>query len=151
MITVVQRVNRASVHVDGELCGTIELGALLLVGVETGDSEADADATADKISKLRFFPGATPMDKTLAEVGGGCLVVSQFTLAGVVAKGNRPSFSNAAPPDVGERLYLRVAEGLRARGLAVALGRFRAHMHVALENDGPVTFVVRVQGGRVLG
>lgn len=150
MITVVQRVNRAAVHVDGAEIGRIELGALLLVGVEVGDTADDADATAHKIAKLRFFAGATPMDKTLAEVGGGCLVVSQFTLAGALAKGNRPSFTAAAPPELGEQLYLRVAEGLRAHGLPVALGRFRAHMHVMLDNDGPVTFVVRAQGGRVV-
>ncbi len=150
MITVVQRVNRAAVHVGGQEVGRIELGALLFVGVETGDTSDDAEATAHKIAKLRFFPGATPMDKTLAEVGGSCLVVSQFTLAGALAKGNRPSFTAAAPPDVGELLYARVAEGLRGCGLSVATGQFRAHMHVTLENDGPVTFIVRVQGGRVL-
>jgi D-tyrosyl-tRNA(Tyr) deacylase len=150
MITVVQRVRAASVCVDDVEIAAIGEGALLLVGVEAGDSEADADATAAKVSKLRFFPGATPMDKTLADVGGSCLVVSQFTLAGDVAKGNRPSFTAAAPPEQGERLYLRVVEGLRGLGLPVATGRFRAHMRVTLSNDGPVTFVVRVRGGRVV-
>lgn len=149
MITVVQRVSRAAVHVAGEPVAAIARGALLLVGVENGDTELDAEATAGKVARLRFFPGTTPMDLTLADVGGACLVVSQFTLAGALAKGNRPSFTAAAPPEVGEQLYLRVAAGLQAQGLAVGLGRFRAHMQVTLENDGPVTFVLRVQGGRV--
>jgi D-tyrosyl-tRNA(Tyr) deacylase len=150
MITILQRVTHARVTVDDAVVGAIELGALLLVGVEVGDTPADADATASKVSKLRCFPGATPMDKTLAEVGGACLVVSQFTLAAAVAKGNRPSFIGAAPPELGEQLYLRVAEQLRATGLQVATGQFRAHMHVELLNDGPVTFVIRARDGKVL-
>jgi len=149
MITVVQRVLRAAVVVDGEEVATIGHGALLLVGVEVSDTEADALATADKIAKLRFFPGATPMDRTLADVGGACLVVSQFTLPAALAKGNRPSFTAAAPPEHAERLWLRVADALRATGLPVGLGRFRAHMQVSLVNDGPVTFLVRARDGRI--
>lgn len=102
MKTVVQRVARACVRVDGEIVGAIEHGALLLVGVERGDGLVDADATAQKIARLRFFPGATPMDRTLAEVGGGVLVVSQFTLAATLAKGNRPSFARAEDPSLAE-------------------------------------------------
>mgnify|MGYP001581273734 CR=1 FL=1 len=126
MKTVVQRVARAKVTVDGETIGAIERGVVVLVGVERGDTDADADVTAGKIAKLRCFPGATPMDRTLAEVGGNALVVSQFTLAGSVAKGNRPSFTEAEEPARAETLYLRVADGLRAAGVPVATGRFRA-------------------------
>ena len=151
MITVLQRVERARVVVDGVIVGEIGVGALLLVGVEVGDGEADADATASKIAKLRFFPGATPMDRTLLDVGGACLVVSQFTLAAALAKGNRPSFTAAAPPALGEQLYLRIAEGLKAAGITCALGQFGAHMHVELTNDGPVTFILRARGGRIEG
>lgn len=149
MITVVQRVQRASVHVDGALVSSISHGALLLVGVEVDDKPADAEATADKIARLRFFPGATPMDRTIADIGGACLVVSQFTVAGALTRGNRPSFTAAAPPELAEQLYLLVADGLRARGLPVELGRFRADMQVELQNDGPVTFLLRVKDGKV--
>ena len=151
MITVLQRVERARVVVEDAVIGEIGLGALLLIGVEVGDGDADADATASKIAKLRFFPGATPMDRTLLEVGGGCLVVSQFTLAATLAKGNRPSFTAAAPPALGEQLYLRVADGLAAAGIPCAFGQFGAHMHVELTNDGPVTFILRARAGRIEG
>ena len=150
MKTVVQRVTRARVTVDGETVGSIDHGAVLLVGVERGDTDADADATAQKIGKLRFFPGASPMDRNLLDVGGGVLVVSQFTLAGALAKGNRPSFTDAEDPARAEQLYLRVASQLQAQGLAVATGRFRAAMAVELVNDGPVTFLCFARGGRVL-
>lgn len=150
MKTVLQRVKRASVRVDGEVVGSIDHGALLFVGVEAGDTDADADATVRKVAALRFFPGATPMDRTLTDVGGGCLVVSQFTLAGQVRKGNRPSFTQAAPPDEAVRLYERVAEGLRATGLTVATGTFRASMEVELVNDGPITLFVFTAEGRVI-
>lgn len=149
MLTVIQRVSRAAVRVDGEVVGAIERGALLLVAVERGDGEADAVATARKIASLRFFPGATPMDRTLAEVGGACLVVSQFTLAGSLRKGRRPSFDGAEAPERARALYEAVAEALRAEGLPVATGRFAAHMEVELENDGPVTFILRSSGGQV--
>jgi D-tyrosyl-tRNA(Tyr) deacylase len=149
MITVVQRVIRAAVRVDEAVVGEIGRGALLLVGVERGDGEADADATAAKIAKLRFFPGATPMDRTLAQVGGACLVVSQFTLAAAVAKGNRPSFTAAEDPARAEALYLRVVDGLAAHGLPVATGSFGAKMAVELVNDGPVTLLVPCRDGRV--
>lgn len=151
MITLVQRVTRASVCVEDAVVGSIDRGVLLLVGVERGDTPADADVTARKVAALRCFPGRTPMDQTLAAVGGGCLVVSQFTLAGELAEGNRPSFTAAAPPEVAEPLYLRVAEQLAAVGLPVATGRFGAMMQVQLINDGPVTLVLTVRGGRVVG
>ena len=111
--TILQRVSRASVRVDGEVIGAVERGVLLLVAVERGDSEADAMTTARKIASLRIFPGRTPMDLDLAQVGGACLVVSQFTLAGTVRKGRRPSFDAAEAPAEAEALYLRVAEELR--------------------------------------
>lgn len=150
MRTLVQRVARAAVHVDGEIVGAIERGLLLFVGVEDGDADADADATATKIAKLRVFPGRTPMDRSVVDLSGGVLVISQFTLAGSLAKGNRPSFTRAAEPAEAERLYLRVAEHLAAAGLEVAKGVFGADMKVDLVNDGPVTFVVDVREGRVV-
>ena len=150
MKTVIQRVQRASVRVDGMVVGEIERGALLLVGVEQGDTEADAAATARKIADLRFFPGATPMDRTLADVHGACLVVSQFTLAGNLRKGNRPSFTRAEAPARAEQLYLDVAERLRAAGLPVETGSFGAMMDVELVNDGPVTFLLCTRDGKVL-
>lgn len=149
MLTVIQRVSRASVRVDGEVVGAIGRGAVLLVAVERGDVEADAVATAKKIAGLRFFAGATPMDRTLAEVGGGVLVISQFTLAGSLRKGRRPSFDGAELPDRARALYEAVAAALRAEGLEVATGRFAAHMEVELVNDGPVTFILRSVAGQV--
>ncbi len=150
MKTVLQKVTQASVHVDGALCAEIGHGALLLVGVETTDTQADADATAAKIAKLRFFPGATPMDQTAAQIDGEFLVVSQFTLAGHVKKGNRPSFTDAARPEVAEPLYMRVVEQLRAAGLTARHGVFGGDMQVSLTNDGPVTLFVFTSEGRVI-
>ena len=150
MKTVVQRVTRAEVRVGGELVGRIERGLLLFVGVEKTDGDADADATARKVAALRIFPGRTPMDVTVADVGGACLVVSQFTLCASLSKGNRPSFEPAEAPARAEALYLRVAEALRATGLSVATGRFGADMAVELVNDGPVTFIVEASGGALV-
>jgi D-tyrosyl-tRNA(Tyr) deacylase len=145
--TVVQRVQRAEVRIDGAVIAHIAHGVLLLCGVERGDGEADADTSARKIAALRIFPGRTPMDLTLADVGGACLVVSQFTLAATLAKGNRPSFEPAEAPARAEELYLRVAAQLRAAGLPVETGRFGADMQVDLVNDGPVTFLVFTKEG----
>jgi len=147
MITLVQRVAHAQVRVDGEIIASIETGLLLFVGVEKADTDADADATARKVAALRIFEGRTPMDRTVAEVGGALLVVSQFTLAGSIHKGNRPSFDNAAVPELATRLYERVAAQLRAAGLPVQTGRFAADMKVELLNDGPITFVVQTRDG----
>jgi D-tyrosyl-tRNA(Tyr) deacylase len=147
--TVLQRVARAEVSVGGESVARIERGVVLLVGVEKGDGEADADATARKVAALRVFPGRTPMDLTLAEVGGAVLVVSQFTLLATLAKGNRPGFDRAEAPARAEALYLRVASALAATGLMVRTGRFGATMAVDLVNDGPVTLVLEAQGGAV--
>jgi D-tyrosyl-tRNA(Tyr) deacylase len=142
MRAVLQRVSRAEVRVAGEAVGRIGKGVLLLVGVEKGDTEEQADALARKVAALRIFPGRTPMDLPLAEVGGAVLVVSQFTLLADLSKGNRPGFDRAEAPARAEALYLRVAAGLRAGGLRVETGRFGASMEVDLVNDGPVTFVM---------
>lgn len=165
MRTVVSRVSRAEVRVDGQVVGQVGRGVLLLVGVERGDTEADALATARKIAGLRIFPRPpappgpegeelTPptskMDLDVREVEGGCLVVSQFTLAGTVRKGRRPGFDAALAPAAAEALYLRVAEELCAHGLPVQTGRFGAHMEVELVNDGPVTLLVFTRDGTVL-
>lgn len=150
MITVIQRVSRASVRVADEVVGAIERGLLVLVGVEPGDAPQDADATAAKLAKLRAFPGRTPLDLTVAEVGGGFLVVSQFTLAADLRHGNRPDFTGAAAPDLAEPLYERVAARLADTGAPVATGRFGAAMQVESVNEGPVTLILRVANGRVL-
>jgi D-tyrosyl-tRNA(Tyr) deacylase len=147
--TVVQRVSAAEVRVAGASVARIGAGVLLLVGVERGDTEADADTTVRKIATLRLFPGRKPMDLSLGETGGACLVVSQFTLVASLAKGNRPSFDQAEEPGRAELLYLRVADQLRQTGLPVEIGRFGADMQVELVNDGPVTFLVFTRNGRL--
>ena len=151
MITLVQRVTRAEVRIADELVGRIERGLLLFVGVERGDTAADAEATARKVAALRIFPGKHPMDLSVKDVGGGCLVVSQFTLAGSTRKGNRPSFDGAMAPAEANLLYERVAAELRTLGVPVETGRFAADMAVELVNDGPVTFVVEARGGALAG
>ena len=150
MKTLLQRVSRAEVRVDDEVVGRVEKGVLLFVGVERGDGEDDAVATARKVAALRIFPGRTPMDRTLHDVGGACLVVSQFTLAAGLKKGNRPGFDKAEDPERAEALYLEVARRLRGHGLEVATGRFGALMEVDLVNDGPVTFLLQIRDGRVI-
>ena len=150
MHAVLQRVKSSSVEVDGETVAQVGRGALLLLGVERGDSERDADTVARKVAALRIFPGRTPMDLTLAEVGGACLVVSQFTLAATVRKGNRPGFDRAEEPASAETLYERVVSQLRGRGLPVETGRFGAMMAVQLVNDGPVTFLLRTRDGALV-
>ena len=150
MNAVVQRVSRAEVKVDGEVVGTIGRGLVVLVGVERGDGEADADVLARKIAALRLFAGRTPMDLTAADAGGACLVISQFTLVGSIHKGNRPSFERAEEPERARALYQRVVDGLRGAGLPVETGRFAADMQVALVNDGPVTFIVAARDGALL-
>jgi D-tyrosyl-tRNA(Tyr) deacylase len=139
----VQRVTQASVTVAGEVVGAIERGVLALVGVAVGDDERAADAVAQKIATLRIFDDAQgAMNLALPDVGGAVLLVSQFTLLGDTRKGRRPSFVAAARGELAERLYLRVADGLRAAGLPVQTGRFGADMAVALVNDGPVTILL---------
>jgi len=150
MKTVVQRVTRAQVGVEGEVVGQIARGVMLLVGVERGDGEADAIATARKIAGLRIFPGRTPMDLDLAAVEGGCLVISQFTLAGTVRKGRRPSFDAAEAPQLAQALYERVVAELRGANLLVETGRFGAKMEIDLVCDGPITLLVFTRDGAVL-
>lgn len=150
MIAVAQRVSRAEVRVDDVVVGRIDRGLLVLVAVETGDGEADADAIARKLVALRVFPGRMPMDLSVRDVAGACLVVSQFTLAGCLRKGNRPSFEAAEAPARAEVLYARVAAQISAQGIPVATGRFAADMKVELVNDGPVTFIVRARQGSLV-
>lgn len=150
MKTVLQRVTRAAVRVDGEVVGEIGRGLLALCAVEKGDSAADVQTTANKLVTLRCFPGATPMDRSVLEVGGGVLLVSQFTIAGTLKKGRRPGFDPAAPPDEARALYEALAEGIRGLGVTVEMGRFGAHMEVELVNDGPVTLLLFTQGGGVV-
>jgi D-tyrosyl-tRNA(Tyr) deacylase len=140
---VVQRVSEASVRVDGEVVGSIGPGLVVLVGVGGGDVETDADYLAEKILNLRVFPDeAGQMNRSVLDVSGGLLVVSQFTLLGDVRKGRRPSYSAAAPPEEANRLYEHLVSRLRPSGLKVATGVFRALMDVALVNQGPVTILL---------
>jgi D-tyrosyl-tRNA(Tyr) deacylase len=143
MRAVVQRVSRAQVRVDGAVTGSVERGLLVLLGVAKGDGPDDARAMADKLASLRIFEDPDGrMNLSAAEVGGGLLIVSQFTLLGDARKGNRPGFSDAAPPEEANALYQSVCELVRAKGLQVAQGVFRAHMEVELVNDGPVTILL---------
>lgn len=150
MITTVQRVQRARVLVDDDVVGAVQRGLLLFVGVEHGDEVADADETARKVLNMRVFPKDKPTDLSIRDIAGGCLVVSQFTLAAELQRGNRPDFTAAASPDVAQPLYERVAEGLRAGGVDVATGQFGASMQVELVNDGPMTYLLCVRGGKVI-
>ena len=143
MRAVVQRVSSASVTTGGERLGAIGRGLVVLLGVATGDGEADAAYMAEKIANLRIFEDeAGKMNRSLIETGGAVLAISQFTLFGDCRKGRRPSFVEAAPPDVGRALYDRFCEAVRSHGVRVETGRFQAMMDVALVNDGPVTILV---------
>jgi len=139
---VIQRVSAASVRVDGAIVGAIGRGLLVLAGVERGDGPAAVKAAAEKLAGLRIFADAAgKMNLDSAAVGGAFLVVSQFTLIGSLERGRRPSFERAAPPDEAAPLLEALVDDLRGRGFQVETGRFRAHMEVALVNDGPVTLV----------
>ena len=145
MRSVVQRVSWARVRVDGDVIGQIGPGLCALVGVTHDDDEATAGKLADKLWNLRVLADDDGvMNRSLAEQGGGVLVVSQFTLYGDTARGRRPSWVDAARPEQAEPLVDAVAVRLRSLGAEVATGRFGAHMQVELENDGPVTLVVDV-------
>ncbi len=140
MRALLQRVSEARVEVAGETLGAIGGGLLILYCAERGDGEAEAAAMARKIARLRIFADeAGKMNLSLLDTGGQALAVSQFTLAADLSRGNRPGFSNAAPPEAGEALYDHFCECLRAEGIAVETGRFGAQMAVHLVNDGPVT------------
>jgi D-tyrosyl-tRNA(Tyr) deacylase len=140
---VVQRVSRAKVTVNGWTSGEIGLGLLVLLGVGQTDSEADANYLADKIAGLRIFEdGDGKMNRSVRDVGGSVLAVSQFTLYGDVRRGKRPSFDDAAPPEPARRLYELFVERLRTAGLRCETGRFQEMMEVELVNDGPVTILL---------
>ena len=146
MIALIQRVSRARVEVAGATVGEIGPGLLVLVCAERGDSEAQADKLLAKILKLRIFGDeAGKMNRSVQDVDGGLLVVSQFTLAADTSGGNRPSFTDAAPPDEGRRLYDYFVHQARAAHPQVATGEFAADMQVHLVNDGPVTIPLRIQ------
>jgi D-tyrosyl-tRNA(Tyr) deacylase len=143
MKVVIQRVTRASVHVEGKTVGQIESGLLVLLGVARGDGETDGRYLVEKIRTLRIFSDEQgKMNRSLADIGGSVLLVSQFTLLGRTTNGRRPSFDEAASPDEAKRLYEQVVAGLRDQGTHVDTGIFAAHMQVELLNDGPVTFVL---------
>jgi D-tyrosyl-tRNA(Tyr) deacylase len=143
MRAVVQRVNRASVTVDGAIVGEIGKGLLVFLGVATGDDEAAADYLAGKVAGLRIFDDENGnMNLPLADVGGAVLVVSQFTLYGDMRRGKRPSFDRAARPEEAKRLYEYFVARIRAAGLKCETGIFQAMMDVELVNDGPVTILI---------
>ena len=142
MRAVVQRVSGAQVLVDGEIVGEVGTGLCVLLGVAAEDDEGVAERLAEKVARLRIFENEEgKFDRSVLDVHGGVLVVSQFTLIADTAKGNRPSFAGAAPPEHAERLYDGFCESLLAQGVDVARGRFGARMAVELVNDGPVTIV----------
>ncbi len=143
MRAVLQRVTRACVTVGDEVTGQIERGLVVLLGVEQDDTDADAHQLADKTIQLRIFDDAEgKMNLALADVGGSVLVVSQFTLLGDCRKGRRPSFIQAAAPEVAERLYETFVAAIGVQGIRIATGKFRASMLVELVNDGPVTLIL---------
>jgi D-tyrosyl-tRNA(Tyr) deacylase len=143
MKAVLQRVQSASVEVEGKMVGAIKGGILVLLGVEKGDSEKDTDWMSEKIANLRIFEDeAGKMNLSLRDVGGEILAVSQFTLAGNCGKGRRPSFDSAAPPEEANELYLYFVQKTRELGVPVETGVFQANMQVSLVNDGPVTFIL---------
>jgi D-aminoacyl-tRNA deacylase len=143
MRAVVQRVSRAQVAVNGEITGLIGLGLLVLLGVGRDDTESDAIYLAEKICGLRVFEDAQgKMNRSVQEVGGSVLAVSQFTLFGDVRRGKRPSFDAAAPPEKARQLYEFFVEQIRAAGLRCETGRFQEMMRVELVNEGPVTILL---------
>ena len=145
MITVLQRVRQARVEIDGRVAGQIGQGLLALVCAEQGDTEKEADKLLAKILKLRIFSDeAGKMNRSVQDVGGGLLIVSQFTLAADTSGGNRPSFTPAAKPEVGQRLYDYMVRQAHQLHGTVATGEFGADMQVYLVNDGPVTIPMRI-------
>lgn len=146
MIGLLQRVAEARVEVDGEVLGAIDRGLLVLIGVERGDTQAEADRLLERLLGYRVFADADgKMNLSLRDVNGGLLLVPQFTLAADTGRGNRPGFSTAAAPDEGRRLFEYVVQQARQLHAPVATGRFGADMQLALINDGPVTFWLQVR------
>jgi D-aminoacyl-tRNA deacylase len=152
MRAVIQRVTRASVEVEGRTVGTIGGGLLVLLGVAKGDGDPDCRFMIEKLRGLRIFSDeAGKMNRSLTDVGGAILLVSQFTLLGNTRSGRRPGFDEAAPPEDAKRWYEEVMSGLKAQGTPVEAGVFAAHMKVELVNDGPVTFLLDSRGGSSAG
>ena len=152
MKALLQRVSEASVTEDDRVLGAIGPGLLVLLGVERGDGTAEADLLARKTAALRIFEDAAgKMNRSVLDIGASAMVVSQFTLAADLRRGNRPSFSAAAAPDTAELLYERFCAALREAGVPVATGRFAARMAVRLVNDGPVTIWLDSAALRTLG
>jgi D-tyrosyl-tRNA(Tyr) deacylase len=144
---LLQRVSRAEVRVDGEVAGSIGAGLLVLLGIEQGDRAESIDWYADKTAELRIFADAEgKMNRSVEDIGGGVLVVSQFTLTARTRKGRRPSYARAAAPELAQPLYESFAARLAARGLTVETGRFGEMMDVELINDGPVTILLEPPG-----
>lgn len=149
MIALIQRVAEARVAVAGEAVGTIGRGVLALVGVERGDTEREAQRLAERVLGYRIFPDAEgKMNRSLADIAGGLLLVPQFTLAADTKSGTRPGFSTAAAPEEGKRLFDYLVQLSREKHSVVATGRFGADMQVSLVNDGPVTFWLQVSPAR---
>lgn len=143
MKALIQRVKRASVTIDGKLYSSISHGMLVLLGVVKGDEKHNAELLAEKLLKLRIFEDENgKMNKSLIDVNGEMLVVSQFTLCGDCKKGTRPGFDNAAPPDIANELYEYFVMQIKEAGIRCQTGKFAAMMDVELVNDGPVTFMV---------
>lgn len=143
MRAVVQRVSRAKVTVEGEITGEIGVGLMVLLGVSEDDTQDDASYLAEKLVELRIFPDDEgKMNRSLKEIGGEMLVVSQFTLFGDCRKGRRPSFIKAARPELADSLYRIFVVEVTGKGIHTATGRFQTHMNVELVNDGPVTLLV---------
>jgi D-aminoacyl-tRNA deacylase len=146
MLGLLQRVSAASVAVEGTIAGAIGQGLLVLVGVEKGDTKAQADRLLERLLGYRVFSDeAGKMNRSLRDVGGGLLLVPQFTLPADTRKGTRPSFTPAAPPDLGEALFDYLVARARSHHPVVETGRFGAHMAVSLTNDGPVTFMLQAR------
>ena len=140
---VIQRVSEAHVAVAGRIVGAINRGLCVFVGVHTSDDAAKAGSLAAKLLRLRIFDDDQgKMNRSVVDIAGAVLVVSQFTLYGDLSKGNRPSFTEAAPPEQAQRVYERFVEALRISGVKIATGQFQARMEVALKNDGPATFIL---------
>ncbi len=151
MLVVVQRVKSSQVTVNGETIASIGRGLNLLVGISATDTEAQVDWMTRKCLELRLFPGedgSERWEKSVQEIRGELLVVSQFTLYGDCRKGRRPSFSDSAPPEIAEKLYNQFVDKLRNSGLRVETGKFGAMMQVKIENDGPVTLILERKGDK---
>ena len=143
MKALIQRVKRASVTIDSKLYSKIDAGMLVLLGVEKGDSEDNADKLADKLIKLRIYEDENgKMNKSLLDINGKMLIVSQFTLCGDCKKGTRPSFDKSAPPEIANKLYEYFIQKIKSSSVPVQTGQFGAMMDVELINDGPVTFMI---------